>query len=335
MLTKCIICKTERAIYGTKDEKKCQYCKNCKLPNMININSKKCIICNFKEASYANSGEKTRKYCGNCKLPDMVNINSKLCIGCNLKEASYANSGEKTRKYCGDCKLPDMVNIASKLCISCNLKRPSFAKLGEKTRKYCNDCKLPDMININIKICKTELCSTQITKKYEGYCAYCYRYLFPDKPMSRNYKTKEYSVVEFIKNNFTDIDIIYNKQISDGCSGKQPDILIDLGEQIIIVEIDEDQHRYYGSTCENKRIMELSQDVNHRPIIFIRFNPDKYKTNLGNITSCWKINKNGICGISKQKEWNERLNTLKNTIEYWLKNKTEKTIEVILLYYDE
>ena len=39
--------------------------------------------------------------------------------------------------------------------------------------------------------------------------------------------------------------------------------------------------------------MELSQDVGYRPIIFIRFNPDNYKTNLKNITSCWGLNKKG------------------------------------------
>ena len=36
----------------------------------------------------------------------------------------------------------------------------------------------------------------------------------------------------------------------------------------------------------NKRLMELSQDVGFRPIVFIRFNQDGYK-----ITSCWYINK--------------------------------------------
>jgi len=371
MPSKCIVCKTERAIYCTKDEKKCQYCKNCKLPDMININSKKCIICNVKEASYADSGEKVRKYCNDCKLLDMVNIASKKCIKCTIKKSSYAYQGEKSPKYCDDCKLENMVNIVSKYCIVCNLKLSSFAYPGEKSRKYCydckltdmvnvntkkcivcnlkralycskdenipkycNDCKLPDMVNNNNKVCKTDLCSTRISnKKYEGYCAYCFRNIFPDKPMSRNYKTKELHVVDFIKTNFTNLDIITDKQIYGGCSGKRPDIFIDLGYQIIIVEVDENQHINYS--CENKRIMELSQDVHHRPIVFVRFNPDKYKKEDMMISSCWKINKNGICGISKLKEWNERLNTLKNTIEYWLKNKTEKTIEVIQLYYDE
>ena len=84
--------------------------------------------------------------------------------------------------------------------------------------------------------------------------------------------------------------------------------------------------------------MEISRDVGHRPIVFIRFNPDDYITKEGkNISSCWGINKLGICGIkkTKQKEWVKRLENLKETIKYWIENETDKTVEVIQLYYDE
>ena len=39
---------------------------------------------------------------------------------------------------------------------------------------------------------------------------------------------------------------------------------------------------------------------------------------------------------NKQKEWEERLNALKTQIEYWINpaNKTEKTIEIVQLFYD-
>jgi hypothetical protein len=101
------------------------------------------------------------------------------------------------------------------------------------------------------------------------------------------------------------------------------------------IEIDENQHVAYDCSCENKRIMEISQDINHRPLIFIRFNPDEYN----NITTCWGINSHGICVVKRSKiaEWNERLQTLKNHITYWInpENTTNKTVETILLYYDD
>ena len=84
--------------------------------------------------------------------------------------------------------------------------------------------------------------------------------------------------------------------------------------------------------------MELSQDVGHRPIVFIRFNPDEYLTKEKKVTSCWGINGIGVCAIkkTKRKEWSERLDVLKTQIEYWIQsdNKTEKTLEVIQLFYD-
>ena len=84
--------------------------------------------------------------------------------------------------------------------------------------------------------------------------------------------------------------------------------------------------------------MELSQDLGHRPIIFIRFNPDEYKENGKTITSCCGVNKKGVSVVKKRKqdEWKQRLNTLENQINYWIdsKNKTNKTIEIIQLFYD-
>ena len=36
---------------------------------------------------------------------------------------------------------------------------------------------------------------------------------------------------------------------------------------------------------------------------------------------------------TKQKEWNERIITLKKQIQYWVDYSTEKTIEIVELFY--
>ena len=36
---------------------------------------------------------------------------------------------------------------------------------------------------------------------------------------------------------------------------------------------------------------------------------------------------------TKQKEWEDRIETLKQQIQYWIDNQTEKTIEIIELFY--
>ena len=221
--------------------------------------------------------------------------------------------------------------------------RPIYNVEGETKALYCSLHKKEGMVNVKHKTCKNNWCYTQVKEKYDGYCLYCYMNMFPDKPVSRNYKTKEYAVVEYIKEEFPKekfpkLNWIADKIIIGGCSKRRPDLLLDLEYQIIIIEIDENQHTDYDCSCENKRIMELSQDLGHRPIIFIRFNPDDYKKNGKTITSCWGQNKKGICVVKKTKndEWSERLNILKDNVNYWIntENKTNKTIEIIQLFYD-
>ena len=105
---------------------------------------------------------------------------------------------------------------------------------------------------------------------------------------------------------------------------------------MIIIEIDEHQHKYYETICENKRIMELSLDLHHRPIVLIRFNPDEYIVNDNKVISCWIYDKFGSIKLrsSKQSDWKNRLQKLTDTIDYWINTKTTKTIELIQLYFD-
>ena len=124
-----------------------------------------------------------------------------------------------------------------------------------------------------------------------------------DKPAMRNYKTKEKEVVDRIIEIFPDFTWVADKRVYDGCSLRRPDLLLDLGTHIIIIEVDENKHEGYDCACENKRLMELSKDLNHRPIVFIRFNPDSYINENGEtIKSCWKLTKQGVIVIPKSKK---------------------------------
>jgi hypothetical protein len=230
-----------------------------------------------------------------------------------------------------------MVDVKSKKCVEMGCETiPHFNNKGESKALYCALHKKDGMVNVINKRCKSEWCFTQVQEKYDGYCLHCFMHLFPDKPVSRNYKTKEYTVVEYIKTKFPHVDWALDKIVNGGCSRRRPDMLLDLGYQVLIIEVDENKHTDYECNCENKRIMELSQDMGHRPIVFIRFNPDGYGKS---VTSCWCNNKQGICVVKKSKirEWGERLMVLEESIGYWLSplNVTDKTVEIIQLYYDE
>ena len=88
-----------------------------------------------------------------------------------------------------------------------------------------------------------------------------------------NKTDKESAVDQYVREHFSDVDIVSDKAVQGGCSLRRPDILIDLGFQVLIVEIDDNQHTNYDCSCENKRVIQLSIDVCHRPIVFIRSIP--------------------------------------------------------------
>jgi hypothetical protein len=268
----------------------------------------------------------------------MIDVRHKRCDheGCNL-QPGYTDPITK-KKYCSTHKTEDSIsNIRRCEAADCNVI-PTFAKVGDISALRCLEHRFHDDVDIKHTYCKTHLCYTRSSNPtYEGYCLRCFVNNNPDKPNARNYKTKESAVSNFIKSSFPDISFISDKKIADGCSKRRPDDIADLGTHCIIIETDENKHSSYECSCENKRIMEISRDVGHRPIVFLRFNPDAYIDETGNnITSCWGTDGKGMAVVKKNKhnEWNKRLSVLHTQLQYWIDNTPGKTVEIIQLFYD-
>ena len=201
-------------------------------------------------------------------------------------------------------------------------------------KESCKECRGSQWLKTR---CKSEHCEENGHKKYDGLCIRCCVHLRPDIKVVRNYKTKEKHVADHIIWKFPNFTWVEDKRIQDGCSQRRPDLLVDMGAHVVIVEIDENKHSSYECSCENKRVMQISQDHGHRPIVFIRFNPDGYtKTNGEKVKSCWRMNPNGTCVVASTRirEWNERLKCLEDQVTYWTNNPTDKTVETVQLYYE-
>lgn len=178
-------------------------------------------------------------------------------------------------------------------------------------------------------------CGLRVTDKYKGYCLRCFIYTFPDQVINKKYKVKEQYVVDFIKKTYSNMVFTFDKQINSGCSKRRPDIYIDLYTHVIVIECDENQHKSYENICENKRIMEISNDFANRPIVFIRFNPDSYTKNNKKIKSCFEIVKaHGVYALKNKDDWSKRLLELKKLIDYYLDFIPEKTITNEYLFFD-
>jgi hypothetical protein len=270
---------------------------------------------------------KQKSRCKDCKGGSICEHNriKSDCKECGGSKICNHNKFKSLCKECGGSQICEHKRQKSR-CKEC--KGGSICK-HIKFKSYCKECG-------GSALCKSPHCEIIGHKKYNGYCLRCCIYLCPNIKVAYNYKTKENEVVSRVKESFPDFEWKHDKKVSEGCSKRRPDLLCDFGSHIVIIEVDENKHSEYDCSCENKRLMEISRDLGHRPIVFIRFNPDGYITKEGEvIKSCWKMNKLGIIALvsTKKSEWEFRIESLKEQIKYWIENPLEKTIEIVELFY--
>ncbi len=96
------------------------------------------------------------------------------------------------------------------------------------------------------------------------------------------------------------------------------------------------RHDGYDCTCENRRLMEISKDASHRPVVMVRFNPDGYVcAKEGKVPSTWACNTYGVCTVKKK--WKDardaRLTSSSQAVGYLMKKKSHKLIEVVEVYF--
>ena len=247
------------------------------------------------------------------------------CIQCGGSQICEHNRQRSICKECGGSSICEH-NRRRYRCIQC---QGSSICEHKRIRSTCIQCEGSEIC----RICKSKIGNP----KYDKLCVTCA--IQEGYTVKRNYKTKELSMVEFITQH-TDVDWVNDKAYDLGCSNKRPDMVCDLGSHILIIECDENKHKHGDYICENKRIMELSQDFSenniHRPIVVIRFNPDSYvDSNNQKIESCWKAGKDGILRIKNKENWDLRLKELLDITHHYIANQPIKDVMFEYLFYDD
>lgn len=158
------------------------------------------------------------------------------------------------------------------------------------------------------------------SKKYDGYCARCFKRLFPADPRSDIIyeHTKEIKVRNAINNRFK--GFVHNNSLYTGncdCTHRRR---IDhrklIGNTILAIETDEFAHKGYDKKDEEIRYDDLYM-IHSGKWIYIRFNPDKTIYNKSTI--------------------DERLHALLDIIEKQIyrieQNENKELVEIIKLFY--
>jgi hypothetical protein len=357
-IPKCAVCKATIPIYGLAGQK-ATHCKRCKTDDLIDVKTAKCKKCNLKQPAFGREAKKP-EFCADCKEPDMKDVRSKMCDKCGVKQPVFGYSNEKANR-CADCKESDMVDIKSTKCIVCKVKFPVYGIPGGKnthcrdcktddhidvknmrciacnkhqatygnpeTRKiiHCRSCKIATDIDLRHQSCKSEYCTTRGYDKYDGYCAWCFQHLFPEDMRTRSIPRKSFEI-EVASSILTyDSSYKHDKRLEGGgcdcLSRRRIDFWKVIGNTLLAIEVDENQHRRYDPEDEEQRYDDLFMVFSGK-WIFIRFNPNAYRVN----------------GKSKNIPLKERLPTLLDTIRLHedriLKEKNTDLVEIHRLFFD-
>lgn len=304
-------------------------CAKHKLANMENIVSKRCRNedCR-KHPSFGFRGNPAT-CCKKHKDAEMVDVTSNICEhdNCDI-HASCGLPGQAATR-CGKHRLSNMINVVSKRCAhpGCMSISPRFGFSG-KVGTHCVEHKLPNMFDFTNPLCS----SCNITRVHHkgNICAPCDQFL-KNNGASRRTRQKEMAVIQSLQDagllnidNVHVYEVTFNKSIGTSCGGYRPDILIDCGTFIIIIECDEFQHRsriIQTAVCDigadglehrSKRLRSVSYDgsceltrmINIRlakgvPCHIIRINPDAFKIDGATVRVPIKTRHAALCNQVK------------------------------------
>ncbi len=306
-----------------------------------------------------------------------MDLYNKKCGRCKKKQVSAIIQGREDEGmiYCLACATALEFTCTNGRVAYCACGTQSIFDIpgtAVKSARFCGQCRDPSKhvdVRHENQMCAA-CCNTRGTRVHDGHlwCHGCFVKTFPDVPTPRNYKTKQRDVEEFLKARFSDkltlkLDRQTERIVAEasagagagggfvpeefederpcGSSGRKPDVLIDMGEWVVVVEVDEGQHKQdsYKSSCENKRIMQIFDDMGRRPIVFVRFNPDNYVDAEGNkVLSPWTVDGRTGSALHVSAEnrsvWNARLAALALTLERVSSVRPTKDVTFEYLYFD-
>ena len=313
--SRCVECKGGSICLHDKLKSRCLECNGSELCEH-NIRRERCIDCHGSEICQHNM-RKSR--CIECNGREIcIHQNNKYsCINCHGENICEHN---KLQYQCVECKGRLICEHGRRkaVCITCD---GSYICLHKKQRNMCITCTPSNA-------CQNCLSVSIIGSRWKPHCFRCHCVLNPDANIPRKFMLKEHYVRDALQAHFGEgITMICNKQVEGGCSKRRPDIFIDCGSHCLMIEVDE--HRHVNYSCEEKRMVELYEDIGFRKIVFIRFNPDAYETEEAYYDSPFHYTDSGVVHLDEE-ELNRRVAQLIDCINL---NKDEEPAEQLTVEY--
>lgn len=334
---------TTQPRFNTPGSSVAKYCVNCKEDDMIDIYKDKCraIVdgkqCNIV-SSYGNVGEKPQ-YCALHKKSDMILIRATKCKAKDCeKQANFGERGTTKALWCLNHKDPSDVNVRAQYCDECDTYA-TFGFIGLKPTK-CGQHAEKNMIVNPIQRCKVGDCKKIATFQLKGKRTHCEKHAKDNEisllgncvkcglenivnmigvcDICDTFKKVRHAKEHTIKTLLDKNNVVYqshDKLVDMGeCVKYRPDFLMWGEGWIVILEVDENQHKSYMEYCECTRMINIHQALGGVPMIFIRYNPDKYDGNKMKVADRHKL--------------------LLETINYYLVNCPKDQLSYLRLFFD-
>jgi RNase P subunit RPR2 len=296
---KCKHCKETQAFYNFPGQLKGQFCKSCaeKLyPNqLVNVITPMCEECKNIVPNFNFPGQTKGRFCKTCaeKLypGEMRNIRDRKCEAPNCgKTACYGIPGTFPTR-CSPHKTDGMLFRPRKRC---SVKKcTNIATHGITTPDTCETHSKTDYILLTERHCKQ--CQRLDVLNAQGVCVNFCSLDELDRKYKKHLKQKEDAIRKLFQKELqldqTVIQTWEDSVVDSSCTRRRPDFVFHCGTHVVIVEVDEHQHKSYsncGSTREdkirgeNRRMFEIFQSFQSLltdsiiPVLFIRYNPDAY-----------------------------------------------------------
>ena len=350
---KCIICSPQHFCKHKKQKAQCNICNECE-------HGKRKTYCIKCSPQYFCKHKKLKTNCNICNGCEHGKYkgNCVLCYGCDHgKRKSQCTKcspqnfcvHKRRKNTCKDCDGSSICEHGSRKyrCIKGNCNGSNICK-HKKQKAICRKCNGSSFCKHKIQKSTCNLCNgsamcihckmIQGKKRYVESldkkilcCIRCFYNFYPNDKIPRRFKCKQHYFNEKLIEEFGVNFFQYDKKIKCGCSGRMPDWFIDCFKYSIIIELDEDQHKY--NSCDEKRMMELFQDLGNRNLVLIRINPDKYKGKTKKRKGCFDFDEKNTL-ICNEKKFNKRFNLLIQKIKYYMDNQPTKELTIERLFFD-
>ena len=301
--------------YG--DDRKAQFCATHKKDGMVNVVSAICTQENcHRLATYNIFGQKPQ-WCSIHAVAGMINVVSKRCRvdGCDTR-AHFGLPGQ-SKIVCYKHRSAGMINIKFTKCVMEGCSNASTHGIG--VAMWCELHAMPTHVNMVERECGG--CNLVSILNDNNLCEYCRTPMTEQQKITlkkqREVQTHLDADAELCEYEFTDRKIRVEQDIL--CTTNyRPDFLWDQVTHIVILEVDETQHKAGSYQCEEIRMRNIAESL-MRPVIFIRFNPDAYK----------------VEGLSQKCAPAARIKILKQWLMYsYDSNNVVGVVDTVHLFYD-